>query len=256
MRFLPKFGPRTGLKYVLLAQLALAGLLITTDVIGSIQSPFREKLVLPTGPVSPGDQRREYRTDKPVLRLTEPGELALPDRFPARLTFTKSYIDGIGIVLLLTGAIEEGDADRFERHLAGMNETPALVALHSPGGLVGEAQLIGRQIREANLVTGVTPGASCVSSCPYILAGGLERLVSRRGIVGMHQHYYEQPRLIPVMFAVADIQVSQGETMAFLIEMGVDPSLMIYSLKTPPEEIYALVEDELAKTNIATEIVE
>ncbi|WP_209509491.1 hypothetical protein [Ruegeria sp. HKCCE4150] len=85
---------------------------------------------------------------------------------------------------------------------------------------------------------------------------GEERIVSLRGIVGMHQHYYDQPRLIPVVFAVEGIQKGQGETMQHLIDLGVDPSLMLFSLNTPPEEIYALIEEELVDTRIATQIID
>lgn len=45
------------------------------------------------------------------------------------------------------------------------------------------------RVREVELTSAVLAGAMCVSSCPYILAGGEERIVSLRGIVGMHQHY-------------------------------------------------------------------
>ncbi len=72
----------------------------------------------------------------------------------------------------------------------------------------------------------------------------------------MHQHYYEQPRMIPVVFAVEGIQKGQGETMQHLIEMGIDPALMLYSLNTPPDQIYALVSDELIQTRLATQMIE
>ena len=237
----------------------MAGLLILTDVFEMNTRIFKDKLETPIGPVSPGDQRREYRKDRPVpdlVRLEEPVVLPMPKEFPERLMFTEHSVEGFGRVLLLSGGIEPGDASRFEDFLADMDNKPDLVALHSPGGIVSEAQKIGRAVREGGLPSAVLAGAYCVSSCPYILAGGEDRFVSLRGIVGMHQHYYEQSRYIPVIFAVEDIQTNQGETMEFLIEMGVDPSLMIYSLKTPPEQIYALVEDELRKTMIATEIIE
>ena len=44
--------------------------------------------------------------------------------------------------------------------------------------------------------------------------------------------------------------------MEHIIEMGVEPTLMLYSLNTPPEEMYALIEDELVETRIATRIIE
>lgn len=42
--------------------------------------------------------------------------------------------------------------------------------------------------------------------------------------------------------------------MAYLIEMGIDPSLMLYSLNTPPDDVYVLVEAELLETRLATEV--
>ncbi len=74
--------------------------------------------------------------------------------------------------------------------------------------------------------------------------------------VGMHQHYYDTPGYMPVFLAVEGIQHGQGQTLEYLIEMGIDPGLMLYSLNTPPNEIYLLVEDELLDTRLATEVIE
>jgi len=52
------------------------------------------------------------------------------------------------------------------------------------------------------------------------------------------------------------IQKGQGETMQHLIDMGVNSELMLYSLNTPPEEIYILVEEELTETRIATQVLD
>lgn len=254
-----KLDPRKAMRFVLLGQIALAALLITTDVLSDLPGMLRSKTELPVTPVAPGDQRREYRTDRILPELVQtdgPLDLPVPSEFPNQLTFTEAEVTGWGDVLLLSGSIEDGDARRFANYLDGMRELPDLVALHSPGGLVHEALEIGRAVRAAELDTAVMSGAFCLSSCPYILAGGEERTVSLSGIVGMHQHYYEQPRYLPVAFAVEGIQFGQGETMEYLVEMGIDPSLMIYSLKTPPEQIYALVEDELSATRMATETIE
>jgi hypothetical protein len=259
MRWIPKFNPKSGLRLILLLQLGLAGILILSDASSSFPAILRPPVELPTGPVSPGDQRREYRIDRPNPRLltpARPSELPLPELFSDRLQFTEANVPGIGDVILVSGRIGVGDSERFTSFLEGMPARPQMVALHSPGGIVQEALKIGRRIRNEGLTSGVLSGAYCMSSCPYLLAGGLERTVSLNAIVGVHQHYYEQPKLLPVVFAVEQIQSAQGETMEFLIEMGVDPSLMVYSLKTPPEQIYALVKSELAETRIATNIIE
>ena len=191
MRFVPKFDPRVGLKYVLLVQLSVAGLLMATHMFQMVPKLFRDQDELQSGPVSPGDQRREYRTDRPVpdlVTLEGPIDLPMPEKFPDRLRFEEIAAEATGNVLLVTGQITKGDAGRFQTYLSGMSEEPTLVALHSPGGLVIEALQIGRHIREKGMSSAVLAGAFCASSCPYILAGGEERIVSRRGIVGLHQH--------------------------------------------------------------------
>lgn len=215
MHHVPKIDPRKGLRFVLLAQLVMAGFLLVTDLAERFPKSLRETVELPTGPVSPGDQRREYRTDRTnpdLLKIDGPLDLPMPEAFPDRLNFSEVLLDGIGTVLLVSGEIEDGDAARFTAHLTGLNESPDLIALHSPGGLVFEALHIGREIRDRKLPTAVLAGAYCMSSCPYILASGEERIVSRRAIVGLHQHYYDQPKLMPVVFAVENIQAGQGAT--------------------------------------------
>lgn len=106
----------------------------------------------------------------------------MPDEFPDRLQFSVFTLDGVGDVLL-SGAIEVGDAERFNRFLREMSSKPQLIALHSPGGLVSEAQAIGQQVRDEELPAAVLAGAYCLSSCPYVLAGGVERKVSLRAVV-------------------------------------------------------------------------
>lgn len=237
----------------------MAGLLLATNVFNTLSTVFTEPPVTQIGPVTPGDQTRDYRKDKRSPSLLHIEDPSAPSDFavsPDQLTFSEQETEAFGRVLLLEGAIEQGDANRFDAFLSGVDRKPDLVALHSPGGSVSEAQAIGRLIRRKKLSTAVLARANCLSSCPYILAGGQDRIVSLRAIIGMHQHYYEQPRYIPVMFAVEDIQTNQGETMQFLIEMGIAPSLMLYSLKTPPEQIYALIKEELVRTKLATEIVD
>ena len=40
--------------------------------------------------------------------------------------------------------------------------------------------------------------------------------------------------------------------MGYLIEMGIDPGVMIHSLTTPPDDIYVLLASELLESGIAT----
>lgn len=252
---LPRLTIQSGLMLALLAQGVVAVFLLALTFLDQVAPDLRSPAApLPTGPISPGDQTRLYREDRPNTDFLR-ADPALPEQtqdFPSRLTPSLHQLEGIGQILLLQGEITIGDADTVAAFLDGLNIPPDLIALNSPGGLVDEGLALGRLIRARGLDTGVLSGAVCLSSCPYVLAGGVDRQVSRRGAVGLHQHYYEAPRYLPVLFAVQDIQEGQGRTMAFLIDMGVAPEVMLYSLQTPPEEIYVLVEDELRETRLAT----
>ena len=47
----------------------------------------------------------------------------------------------------------------------------------------------------------------------------------------------------------------QGDILHLLIAMGVDPWIMVPALKTPQDEIYFFIEDELLKHKLATKMV-
>jgi hypothetical protein len=190
-----------------------------------------------------------------VPRYADPGDapaITLPDALPPRLTFSVEDTGEFGQILFMNGPIVRGDAARFDAFIAGLAHVPDQIALNSPGGIVDEALTIGRSLRAREMATLILPGMACVSACPYMLAGGTERLVSLRGVVGLHQHYYDAPAYMPVFFAVEDIQYNQGRTMEYLIEMGIDPALMRFGLSTPPDDIYILVEDELLDSALAS----
>lgn len=250
---------RRGLTLVLAAQGLIALFLLLSDVDARWLPGFATEDALPTGPVHPGDQVRRYDPSQTRPNYTGPAStpgIDLPEGLPSRLEFSVHDAGDLGKFLLLFGAIEPGDAQRFAAYLASLDELSMPVALNSPGGIVDEALAIGRMLRDHEATTTVLPGMACVSSCPYILAGGIERRVSRRGAVGLHQHYYNAPRLLPVFVAVEGIQHGQARTMEFLIDMGIDPGVMVHALKTPPEEIYVLVEEELLEGLLATEVIE
>ena len=244
---------------VLAGQAVIAGLLVLSDIDARWLPKWRDANALPTGPVAPGDQVRRYDPTRVRPDYTAPEtapDMGLPDDLPDRLQFSMNDAGDFGAHLLINGAIVPGDAERFEAYLANLGEIDVPVALNSPGGAVEEALRIGRILREKGANTAILPGMACVSACPYILAGGVERVVSRQGAVGLHQHYYDTPGLLPAFLAVEEIQKGQGRTMEYLIEMGVEPGVMLHSLNTPPDDIYVLVEEELLESRIASEVTD
>ncbi|SDX82676.1 hypothetical protein [Roseicitreum antarcticum] len=248
-----------GLKIILFLQVVVALFLIVTDVAARWHFNQMFDGSEPTSPVAPGDQVRRYDPTRPTPQFSNPGtrpDIDLPEDLPPRLEFMIEQDPELGTLLVMNGAIEAGDAGRLAAYLADLDSMPDAIAINSPGGIVDEALAIGQLIRTRELDTRILPGMGCFSSCPYVLAGGVERHVSLSGAVGLHQHYYETPGYMPVFFAVENIQRGQGATMGFLIEMGIDPGIMIHSLRTPPNDIYVLVESELLESRIATTVTE
>lgn len=197
-------------------------------------------------PVRPGDQTRRYAPSGPGFPRGDA---------PRRLTWSDVTIDGAPATLL-TGEIAPGDAARFAAHLDALDAPPALVALHSPGGSVADALDIGRRLRADGADTRMGAGAACFSACPYILAAGVRRTVSRTAMVGVHQHYFGQSAVLPAFLAIEDVQRGQAEVMAYLDAMGVDPLLTGKAMATPPGDIYVLVASELEAFALATELVD
>lgn len=249
-------GPGRAIRWLLAVQVAIAGLLIGGDFLRLLPELIpRDDSAPPLDTeVRPGDQTRRYA---PRFTLPGvPGDRGFPSSdVPSRLTWQPAQIDGAP-GLLLTGEIQPGDAARFATHLDARESPPATIALHSPGGSVLDAVEIGARIREGGIATRVSAGRACFSACPYALAGGTTRTISRGARVGVHQHFFDENAVLPAFMAVEGIQRGQAEVMAHLDAMGVDPLLMEKAMRTPREDIYILVEDELTGFALATEMVD
>lgn len=207
-------------------------------------------------PIAPGDQTRRFAPARlPFLPGRRNPGIDTSGQ-PSRL-FLEVLEDGR---LRMSGSIAEGDAGRFDEWLAEQAAQdvplPEQVVLHSSGGSVGQALAIGRALRMAGMNSGVASGDFCLSACPYMLMGGVERVVSRDAKVGVHQHYYGETSYLPAFLAVEDIQRSQAGVLLYLDEMGVDPLMMAAAMATPPQDIYVMVAEELTDWAVATEVVE
>lgn len=244
---------RTALKAIFGLQLGIASVLLAQDFLAaapSISWPGGPSAPATDVPIRPGDQRRLF---DPARLPVQPGvELPGDADMPSRLFFD-SREDGS---VLLTGTIKPGDAKRFAEWWQARATPPERVALHSPGGSVADGLVIGAALRQAGVTTLVEAGAICFSACPYMLMGGEERIVSRKGYVGVHQHYFGENTILPAFLAVEDIQHGQAAVVEFLTTMEIDLRLMKHALGTPPDEIYILVPEELTEYEVATELVD
>ncbi|WP_298297142.1 hypothetical protein [uncultured Litoreibacter sp.] len=241
------------IKLVLAVQLGIALFLMGRDLFAAIPH-----IAWPSSqprfdtPIIPGDQTRRYNPGDTPLRPADEGNPARPYRstgdMPSRISFEIK-----GETLTLTGQIAEGDADRFAEYLNANPQSITHIRLNSPGGSVRDALTIGRQLREKDYNTLLGAGDICLSACPYILASGAERTIHDDAQVGVHQHYFGTNSALPAFLAVEDIQRGQGEVMAYLDDMGVDPLIMRHALVTPPDEIYVLLPEQLTDYNMATD---
>ena len=240
---------------ILALQLALGVALVVADIgprLPDLLSPSRAPTL--TQPVTPGDQVRRLPDRGAPLPAADPSTRPLPSTpdMPSRLLFETATWEGRP-ALLLTGAIAPGDADRLGERLDADPTPPEIVFLNSPGGSVMDALVIGRRLRNLGVETRLTDADICLSACPYIFAAGSPRRASDGALLGVHQHFFGENTALPAFLAVEDIQRGQGEVMAYLIDMGVDPAVMQHALVTPPDEIYLLTPEERTAYRFTTE---
>lgn len=243
-------GARTALRLVLVLQIGLACALAATDLARAVPPgalPSSLPFTLPgfgppdfEMPVAPGDQRRRFSPDD-LRALPAVGDM------PSRLLFERA-----DAAIRLTGQIAPGDGARFAEWLEGNGRSATEAVLHSTGGSVADALEIGRALRAAGLDTRVAEDRICLSACPYVFAGGVARSVEDGGALGVHQHFHGENAYLPAFLAIEDIQSGQASVMAYLVEMGVDPRMMIPAMATPPAQIYVLLPEELADYGLVT----
>lgn len=242
------------IKWVLWIQLGFAAVLFSGDlarVLPQIAWPSTAPGL--NTPFAPGDQTRRFDPAQLPTREASPNSRPLPNTgdMPSRLLFEVTTWEDLP-ALTITGAIQAGDAARMAAFLE-TRATPQIVFLNSPGGSVSDALVIGRSLRDLGAATAMGDADVCLSACPYILASGVTRQIADGAWVGVHQHYFGQNTALPAFLAVEDIQRGQGEVMAYLDEMGIDPLVMQHALLTPPDEIYILTPTELVTYNFLPE---
>lgn len=161
--------------------------------------------------------------------------------------------------LHLTGTIDVGAAARFATEVDARGEYIQTVVLDSPGGSVMDALEIGAEIRDRGLATKVADGSLCASSCPLILAGGVERIAGRDAAIGVHQIYASALSAQPIDalssagMAMSDAQSMTARISRYLSGNGVDPELWLHALETPPSALYYLSVEEMDRLALVTE---
>lgn len=143
--------------------------------------------------------------------------------------------------LLVSGVIGPGSYDEFRAAL--MNARPELVVLDGPGGVLGEALLIGSEVRKRQLDTMVGPNRSCASACAIVFLSGRVKYLATGASVGLHSASFADGRADP----------EATKLMArYLREVGVPNSTLRRMARTAPSDIRWLSKAEQKAMGIRT----
>ena len=209
------------------------------------------------------DSAAEMRQDRPSPDLPDivPSILAAPDR--DKRLMPRPQADGAmakpmnfelvgGGKLMATGTITPGISDAFAAEVGKRGDYIKTVVLNSPGGSVTDALAMGRLIRDKNFATEIEPGKYCASSCPLVFAGGVERRVGDRAVIGVHQ-----VAAIGQAGGLARDEMNVAQNISarcqrYLGDMGVNLQVWVHAMETPHDKLFVFKPDELKSLNLAT----
>jgi hypothetical protein len=179
------------------------------------------------------------------------------------------------------GRIMPGTGAAFAKAIANLQGRRLPILVSSGGGSLADAAAMGRLIRQKRLAVAVartlidncpaaahtcpepkgqaiTGGAKCASACPFILAGGIERLVGPAALVGVHQITAVTKEAAGGAARLTRVkkvyQPAQADTAAenYLAEMGVGHPVMELLRRTPAGRIRWLSLAEIRSSHLAT----
>ena len=182
--------------------------------------------------------------DKRLMPLPQPdGAMAKP------MTFELVS----GGKLMATGTITPGISQSFAAEVGKRGDYVKTVVLNSAGGSVTDALAMGRLIRESKFATEVESGKYCVSSCPLVFAGGVERRAGDRAEIGVHQvaaiHSAANGPPRDEMSVAQDIS---ARCQRYLGEMGVSLQVWVHAMETPHDRLFVFKPDELKSLSMVT----
>ena len=144
---------------------------------------------------------------------------------------------------IIDGVISKEDIHQFKNNIPtamgsserlGLNKLN-LVRLNSLGGDLGAAVSIGIMIKDINAIVRVDDGASCASSCVFLLAAGSRRTVNGR--VGIHRPYLVNDKESTPAGQKAAYKRLEIDLKKYLENMNIKQDIYDDMLKVPPNQI-------------------
>ena len=171
---------------------------------------------------------------------------------------------------------------RFRDLLDALQGRNLPIVFNSLGGVIGEALVLGRILRERRMTASVgesypegckapiaadescrrimqasrelkaqlrTRGAVCHSACVYALLGASARHVPADARVGIHASAATAESSQPGALTAEQLHSNRKR---YILEMGADPGLQDAAIKTPPPGVHVLSRDELVRYRVET----
>jgi hypothetical protein len=183
---------------------------------------------------------------------------------------------GCRVLISASGMITADTPRDFDTFVRGRNVRGATVVLDSKGGSVLGAIALGRAIRNLGLSTTVGrvreqagregaarrawvwPRGECQSMCPFVLLGGVKRMIPPEARVLVHQIWLGDRRddAAAASYSAEDLVLVQrdiGRLVQYTLDMGGGAELLEVALRIPPwEPMRLLSRDELRRTHLDT----
>lgn len=123
------------------------------------------------------------------------------------------------------------------------------VRINSEGGDVYAAMALGRLFRKSRTEVEVRKSDKCLSSCVFLLAGAVERIVL--GTVGIHRPFTSDSN--PTSFKELQARTTRlgADVSAYFKAMNITESLYDSMKLIPPEEIKILTDSELEEFGLS-----
>jgi hypothetical protein len=160
----------------------------------------------------------------------------------------RGVIDGSRLHLVRQ-ALQRRDTVRRALH----REVDFHIDVDSPGGELFATLAIGRIMRAAGASIAVGPGASCLSSCLFLLMGAIERHISGDARVGIHRPSLRAPQAGGPGQGSEDtiVEAMSEQLVLYAQQMHVPRKIIDALMVVPPDRVELLSVSELATYGIS-----
>jgi len=166
----------------------------------------------------------------------------LPSVAMANVLVQKGDLKGMpSVLVVITGNITANDSAELTRQLQDVSSdrfAHRMAFLGSPGGDVGSAMAMGKELRRVGFDAYVPADMQCMSSCIYLLAAGKNKTVM--GPVGIHRPYFTETANVAEQY-----KLLIDESRAYFARLNIPERLADDMFSTPPSDMRILTATEL-----------